>query len=85
MRISSFRRPEDGSEETLANLKVPQQAMTVLSWLVEREAAFGAEELAAAFPDIPFEGLKKLLQSCAKGGLLRLLWFPAIDRAEAQS
>ena len=26
------------------------------------------------------EGLKKLLASCAKGGLLRMLWFPPIDR-----
>jgi len=83
--IRIVRRPEDGSEETLANLKVPQQAMAVLNWLIERDAAFGAEELAAAFPDIPFDGLQKLLQSCARGGLLRLLWFPAIERSEAPS
>jgi hypothetical protein len=56
-----------------------------LGWLVEREAAFGADELAAAFPAIPFDGLKKLLRSCAKGGMLRLLWFPAIDRPKAGS
>ena len=56
--------------------------MPVLSWLIERDAAFGAEELAAAFPDIPFDGLRKLLQSCAKGGLLRLLWFPADRRGQ---
>ncbi len=81
--VRIVRRPEDGSEETLANLKIPRQALEVLSWLVERDAAFGADELAQAFPDIPFDGLKKLLKSCAKGGLLRLLWFPAIDRPES--
>lgn len=81
--VRIVRRPEDGTEETLANLKIPQQALGVLDWLVERESAFGAAELAAAFPDIPFDGLRKLLASCAKGGLLRLLWFPAIGRPDA--
>jgi hypothetical protein len=79
--VRIVRRPEDGSEETLATLKIPREALDILAWLSEREAAFGADELAAAFPDIPFEGLKKLLASCAKGGLLRLLWFPAIARS----
>ncbi|HEX9771783.1 MAG TPA: cupin domain-containing protein [Kiloniellales bacterium] len=83
--VRIVRRPEDGSEETLANLKIPRQALEVLGWLVERDAAFGVDELAAAFPDIPFDGLKKLLKSCAKGGLLRLLWFPAIERPEPGS
>ena len=73
------RRLEDGHEETLANLKIPQQALAVLNWLVAQDAAFGADELATAFPDIPFDGLKKLLKSCAMGGLLRQLWFPAVD------
>jgi hypothetical protein len=79
--VRIVRRPEDGSEETLATLKIPREALDILAWLSEREAAFGADELAAAFPDIPFEGLKKLLASCAKGGLLRLLWYPAIARS----
>ena len=83
--IRIVRRREDATEETLATLKIPHQALGVLGWLVEREAAFGADELAAAFPDIPFDGLKKLLKSCAQGGLLRLLWFPPIDRPEAGS
>jgi len=83
--VRIVRRREDGSEETLATLKIPRQALDVLGWLVEREAAFGADELAAAFPAIPFDGLKKLLKSCAQGGLLRLLWFPPIDRPEAGS
>jgi hypothetical protein len=81
--IRIVRRREDATEETLATLKIPHQALEVLGWLVEREAAFGADELAAAFPGIPFDGLKKLLKSCAQGGMLRLLWFPPIDRPEA--
>ena len=83
--IRIVRRQEDATEETLATLKIPRQALEVLGWLVEREAAFGADELAAAFPDIPFDGLKKLLKSCAQGGLLRLLWFPPIDRPDTGS
>ncbi len=83
--IRIVRRREDATEETLATLKIPHQALGVLGWLVEREAAFGADELAAAFPDIPFDGLKKLLKSCAQGGLLRLLWFPPIDRPDTGS
>jgi hypothetical protein len=77
--VSIVRRREEGGEETLATLKIPQQALSVLNWLVEQDAAFGADRLAAAFPDIPFDGLKKLLASCAKGGLLRMLWFPPLD------
>jgi hypothetical protein len=80
--VRIVRRREDATEETLATLKIPHQALGVLGWLVEREAAFGAAELAAAFPAIPFDGLKNLLKSCAKGGLLRLLWFPPIDRPD---
>ena len=78
--VRIVRRREEGGEETLATLKIPQQALSVLTWLVEQDAAFGADRLAAAFPEIPFDGLKKLLASCAKGGLLRMLWFPPLDR-----
>ena len=60
---------------------LPREALPVLTWLSEQEAAFGADRLAAAFPEIPFDGLKKLLQGCTKGGMLRLLWFPAIARS----
>ncbi len=80
--VRIVRRSEDGAEETLANLKIPREALEVLNWLVDRQAAFSADDLAAAFPGIPFDGLKKLLASCAKGGLLRQLWFPAIGRTE---
>ncbi len=83
--VRIVRRREEGGEETLATLKVPQQAVPVLNWLVEQDAAFGADRLAAAFPEIPFDGLRKLLASCAKGGLLRLLWFPPLDGAETGS
>jgi hypothetical protein len=83
--VRIVRRGEAGTEETLATLKIPHQALEVLAWLVEREAAFGADQLTAAFPDIPFDGLKKLLMSCAKGGLLRMLWFPAAARPETGS
>ena len=83
--VRIVRRREEGGEETLATLKIPQQALAVLNWLTEQDAAFGADRLAAAFPDIPFDGLKKLLASCAKGGLLRMLWFPPIDGPETGS
>ena len=48
-----------------------------MDWIVAQDAPFRADGLAARFPDIAFDGLRRLLESCARGGLVRLLWFPA--------
>ena len=82
--VRIVRRRDDGSEETLATLKVPARALGVLEWIAAQDRAFGAEELSAAFPDIPFDGMTRLLASCAKGGFVRMLWFPAVEPAAAR-
>ena len=53
--VRLIRRPGDEIEQTLADLQIPEQTLAVLNWLAEREAAFGAEELAAVFSDIALD------------------------------
>ncbi len=72
---------EDGSEEERASLTVPRSGLDLLNWIVTQDAPFDAEGLAARFPDIPFDGLRQLLGACAKLGLVKMLWFPAIGES----
>ena len=80
----SFKDEHD-VQQTLASVEVPQQYDDVLAWLSQRCAPFSAQVLADQFPSIPFDELKRLLQVCTRGGLLKLLWFPAIDTKPASS
>ncbi len=80
----SFKDEHD-VQQTLASVEVPQQYNDVLAWLSQRCAPFSAQVLAEQFPSIPFDELKRLLQVCTRGGLLKLLWFPAIDTKPASS
>lgn len=77
MRINF--RDEHGMQHTLASVETPRQYADIIGWLAEQETPFSVETLQARFPATPFAELKRLLQVCARGGLLKLLWFPAID------
>lgn len=76
----------DGStgEQTLSSIEVPREFVEVVSWLASQDAPFGAQTLEAKFPSIPFGEHKQLLENCVRGGLLKLLWFPALQNAEAR-
>ena len=71
-------RHEDGSEEERATITVPRLGLDLLNWIVTQDAPFDVEGLAARFPEIPFDGLTQLLDACAKLGLVKMLWFPAL-------
>jgi hypothetical protein len=66
---------EAGERDTLT-LNVPPQFSTVFRWLAESRSAFSAGELAAKFPEIPFEQVQKILDVLTRARYLRLLWFP---------
>lgn len=78
VRIGVVWSHEDGSEEERATLTVQRSGSDVIDWIATQDAPFDAEGLAARFPDIPFENLRQLLGTCAKFGLVKILWFPAI-------
>ena len=69
---------EDGSEQERATLTVPRSGLGVLNWIATQDAPFDADGLAARFPGIPVDGLRQMLGACAKLGLVKMLWFPAI-------
>ena len=68
-------------ERASMRLEVTPQAAAIFRWIADRRIPFSAEELAAAFPAFPFEQHRELLASATRGGLLRLLWFPALAPA----
>ncbi len=68
-----------GVQETLATIEVPRRYMAVLEWISRQNPPFSVQALSAQFPAVPFEELKQVLGVCARGGLVKLLWFPAID------
>lgn len=72
----SFKDEHD-VQQTLASVEVPEQYSEVVAWLAQQQAPFSAQVLAEQFPAIAFDELKRLLQVCVRGGLLKLLWFPA--------
>lgn len=72
-------KDEHEVQQTLASVEVPRQYDEVITWLARQNAPFSAQTLAEQFSSIPFDELKHLLQVCTRGGLLKLLWFPAID------
>ena len=71
-------RHEDGSEERQATMTVPPLGLDVLNWIATQDAPFRTDALAARFPGIPFGGLTRLLETCAKVGLVKMLWFPEL-------
>ena len=79
VKVGIVRRREGGTEKVLATLTVPRSGLDVLNWIVGQDAPFRADDLSARFPDIPFDGLKQLLEACPNGGLLKMLWFPALQ------
>ncbi len=66
-------------QETFATVEVPRRYMATLEWISRHKLPFSVQALSAKFPAIPFEELKKVLEVCARGGLVKLLWFPASD------
>ena len=70
-------RDEHDIQQPLASVEVPRQYNEVLVWLMQQHAPFSAQTLAEQFPSIPFDELKRVLQVCTRGGLLKLLTFPA--------
>jgi ribosomal protein L16 Arg81 hydroxylase len=70
-------KDEHDVQQPLASVEVPRQYNEVLVWLMQQHAPFSAQTLAEQFPSIPFDELKHLLQTCTRGGLLKLLAFPA--------
>ncbi len=78
-------KDEHGVQHTLASVEVPRQYADIVDWLVEQDTPFSVQAMQARFQAIPFAELKQLLQVCARGGLLKLLWFPAIDTESASS
>jgi hypothetical protein len=78
VEVGIVHRQEDGSEERLATLTVPPLGLEVLNWIATQDAPFRVDALAERFPKIPFEGLGRLLESSAKAGLVKMLWFPAL-------
>jgi hypothetical protein len=79
VKVGIVRRREGGNEKMQATLTVPHSGLDVLNWIVGQDAPFRADDLSARFPEIPFDGLKQLLEACANGGLLKMLWFPALQ------
>jgi hypothetical protein len=79
VKVGIVRHREGATEKVLATLTVPHSGLDVLNWIVRQDAPFRIDELSARFPDIPFDGLKQLLEACANGGLLKMLWFPALQ------
>lgn len=68
-----------GLQETFASVEVPRRYMAVLDWISQQKVPFSVQALSRQFPAVPFEELKKVLEVSARGGLVKLLWFPAID------
>jgi hypothetical protein len=76
---------EHGMQHTLASVEAPRQYTDIVAWLVEQDTPFSVQTLQARFPATPFAELKRLLQVCVRGRLLKLLWFPAIDTKSAST
>ena len=72
---------EDGSQQERATVTVPRSGLGLLNWIATQDAPFDVDGLAARFPDIPIEGLRQLLGACAKLGLVKMLWFPALGES----
>ena len=68
-------------ERVSMRLEVVPQAASVLRWVGETRAAFGAGELAQRFPGLPFDQHRQLLEAATRAGLVRLLWFPVLGDA----
>ena len=81
MRINF--RDEHGMQHTLASVETPRQYADIIGWFAEQETPFSVQALQARYPATPLDELKRLLQVCARGGLLKLLWFPALDTKPA--
>lgn len=67
---------EDGTEEERASLTVPRAGLEVMRWIAAQDAPFRADDVAARFPEVPFKGLRQMLEVSARCGLVKLLWFP---------
>lgn len=72
-------KDEHAVEHTLGRIEIPHQYREVVSWLGAQSAPFSARLVASRFPAIPFADHKKLLEICTQVGLLKLLWYPALD------
>jgi ribosomal protein L16 Arg81 hydroxylase len=76
-------KDEHGLQHTLASVETPRQYADIIGWLAEQETPFSVQALQSRFPATPFAEVKRLLQVCTRGGLLKPLWFPAIDTKRA--
>ena len=69
-------RHDDGSKERRATMTVPTMGLDLLNWIATQDTPFRTDALAARFPGIPFRVLTRLLETFAKVGLVKILWFP---------
>jgi hypothetical protein len=81
LRISF--RDENDAEQTLASIEVPRHYIDVMTWIAQQRMPFTIQDLETKFSTIGFDELKHLAEVCTRGGLLKLLWFPAIDRSHS--
>lgn len=68
-------------ERVTARLEIPPQAAAALRWVGDRQVPFTAGELASRFPALAFAEHQKILKIAAEKGLVKMLWFPALDLA----
>ncbi|MFO1325147.1 MAG: cupin domain-containing protein [Burkholderiales bacterium] len=69
----------DALTRSAGQVEVSAATLPLLRWIEARtEGPFTGAALQAAFPQIPFQTLKEVLDLCVQTQFLRLLWFPAL-------
>ena len=71
----------ESTEMISARLEVPPEVLAVFRWVGQQARPFTAAEVQQAFPQAPFEELKKILITLTRAQFIKMFWFAEIAPA----
>ncbi|MEW6330008.1 MAG: cupin domain-containing protein [Pseudomonadota bacterium] len=68
----------ESSTRISACLEIPAEALAVFRWVDMQRKPFTGSEAQAAFPQLPFEELKKILATLTRAQFIKMFWFAGL-------
>jgi hypothetical protein len=75
-------KDEHGTVRTRSSIEIPPPCLDMMDWLGKQSVPFAARALQSKFPAVPPDEQLRLLETCTRGGLLKLLWYSGSDSTE---
>ena len=72
------------TKQIMSEIEMPSRCAPILHWIDARRSSFQVSELVAKFSELTEDQHLQLIQTLTGAGLLKVLWFPKLEKPAAE-